>query len=424
MSLPEIDRQIITLVARRFAEARMPTERREILSGFKPHGPDVIHRLTSFNTLNELQSRELIPRPVAFDLCGMPNVRDEAKGTFERLVPVLQRMYENPPTQSTTEVVLHDLERYWPEAHTNPILMWLGLYQCFEMGLIGGWVWNREPTETQQLYINDGIMGVEAAIHWEEYVGKQANRVEALYRQSNSRKFLQGLSDLGEHAEGSAVPPMKWSMLSEKFGITANERDRIVRELLREGLVRKQPPASDVLAITRKGEASLSFEPFQDGPEENDEMSTETTSTANSRKVFLVHGHSDAVKHDVARFLEKLKLDVIILDEKPNRSRTIIEKFEQNSDVDFAIVLLTPDDTCGSGTAATKRARQNVVLELGYFFGKLGREKVCAIHVEGIDLPSDIHGVIWVPYDANGGWRLKIAREIRAAGIEVDLNRI
>ena len=299
----------------------MPTERKEVLSRFKPYGPDAIQRLTSLNVLNELQSRELIPRPVAFHLCGMPNARDEAKRTFEKLAPILQRIYENPPAQSTTEVLLHDLERDWPEAHANPILMWLGLYQYFEMGLIGIWMWNKGPTEIQQFHINDGIMGVDIASHWEEYIGKHADRIETQYRQNNARKFLQGLSDLGNRSENSAVPPMKWSELSEKLGITVNERNRIVHELLREGLIRKQPPESDMLAITRKGKANLSFDPLQGGPEESDEMVPKMIS-ANSRKVFLVHGHDDAVKQSVARFLEKLGLETVILDERPNRSRT------------------------------------------------------------------------------------------------------
>jgi hypothetical protein len=421
MPLLQTDRQIITLVVRRFAEARMPTERKEILGKFKPHGPDAIHRLTSLNVLNELQSRELIPRPVAFHLCGMSNVRDEAKSTFGKLAPVLQHMCENPPSQLTTEVLLHDLERYWPEAQANPILMWLGLYQCFEMGLIRSWVWNKEPTEIQQFYINDGVMGVDTARHWEDYIEKHTVRIEAQYRQGIAGTFLQGLSDLGNRSENSAVPPIKWSELFDRLSITVDERNRIVHELLREGLIRKRPPASDILVVTQKGKSQLSLEPYYGPQEEFDEMSPGMAS-ANSRKVFLVHGHDKGVKHDVARFLERLKLDVVILDEKPSKSRTVIEKFEQSSGVAFAVVLLTPDDACGSGKTKTKRARQNVLLELGYFFGKLGRDKVCAIHVKGVELPSDILGVIWIPYDEGGGWQLKLAREINAAGIDVDLS--
>jgi len=145
----------------------------------------------------------------------------------------------------------------------------------------------------------------------------------------------------------------------------------------------------------------------------------------NSRNIFVVHGHDEAAKQSVARFLEKLGLNPIILHEQPNKGRTIIEKFEEHSDVGFAVVLLTPDDMGGVSTdRLNRRARQNVILELGYFIGKLGRARVCALFMEGVEMPSDIHGVLYLPYDANGGWHLKLAKEIREAGIEVDLNRV
>jgi predicted nucleotide-binding protein len=66
------------------------------------------------------------------------------------------------------------------------------------------------------------------------------------------------------------------------------------------------------------------------------------------------------------------------------------------------------------------RSRQNVILELGYFIGKLGRSSVCALHKGGVELPSDLHGLIWVPYE--GDWKLALANEIKAAGISIDLN--
>lgn len=143
------------------------------------------------------------------------------------------------------------------------------------------------------------------------------------------------------------------------------------------------------------------------------------------RNVFLVHGHDDDVTASVARFLEKLDLHPIILHEQPNMGRTVIEKFEAHADVGFAVVLLTPDDIGGlaSNGEIKPRARQNVILELGYFIGRLGRARVCALYIEGVEIPSDIHGVLYVAYDGGNGWRLKLANEIRAAGIAVDLNR-
>jgi predicted nucleotide-binding protein len=152
-----------------------------------------------------------------------------------------------------------------------------------------------------------------------------------------------------------------------------------------------------------------------------------TSTKSDSRKVFLVHGHDGEAKHAVARFLEQLDLQPIILHEQENRGRTIIEKFEANSDVAFAVVLLTPDDVGQSALTKAEpkpRARQNVILELGFFFGKLGRANVCALYKGEVELPSDVDGVIYIPYDDHDGWKTKLAKELKAAGITVDLNKV
>lgn len=151
-----------------------------------------------------------------------------------------------------------------------------------------------------------------------------------------------------------------------------------------------------------------------------------TISTSQTNKVFIVHGHDEGARESVARFIEKLGIVPIILHEQVNAGRTVIEKLEHNADVDFAVVLLTPDDV-GTVASATDnlnpRARQNVILELGYFAGKLGRSRVCALHKGSVELPSDVLGVVYVSMDSAGGWRLLLAKELREAGFEVDLNQ-
>lgn len=145
------------------------------------------------------------------------------------------------------------------------------------------------------------------------------------------------------------------------------------------------------------------------------------------KDVFIVHGHDEAAKESVARLIEKLGLHAIILHEQPNAGRTVIEKFEGFSNVGFAVVLLTPDDIGADKDKRDElkpRARQNVILELGYFTGKLGRGRVCALYKEGVEIPSDYQGVLYIPMDDAGGWRMSLAKEIKQAGIEVDLNRI
>ncbi|MBU1190270.1 MAG: nucleotide-binding protein [Gammaproteobacteria bacterium] len=142
-------------------------------------------------------------------------------------------------------------------------------------------------------------------------------------------------------------------------------------------------------------------------------------------KVFLVHGHDEAAREGTARFLEKLKLEPIILHEQPNAGKTIIEKVEAYSSVAFAVVLLTPDDmgaNKGSEGSLKPRARQNVIMELGYFLGKLGRTHVAALLKDDIEKPSDYDGVVYISIDPGGAWRLQLARELKAAGLNVDLN--
>jgi predicted nucleotide-binding protein len=142
-----------------------------------------------------------------------------------------------------------------------------------------------------------------------------------------------------------------------------------------------------------------------------------------SKKIFFVHGHAGEPREAVARFLEQLGLEPIILHEQANQGRTIIEKFEVHADVGFAVVLLTPDDVGGPvGKDQQPRARQNVVLELGYFIGRLTRARVCALKAGDIELPSDILGIVWTPFDA--GWKQALATELKAAGYEIDWNKV
>jgi len=145
-----------------------------------------------------------------------------------------------------------------------------------------------------------------------------------------------------------------------------------------------------------------------------------------SNKVFIVHGHDGESRETVARFLGNIGFEPVILNEQANRGRTIIEKVEANVDVGFAVVLLTPDDVGrAQGDAELEpRARQNVLLELGYFMARLGRDKVCALRKGSVSIPSDFAGVVWEAMDDGGGWRQKLARELQAAGHAVDWNKV
>jgi predicted nucleotide-binding protein len=135
------------------------------------------------------------------------------------------------------------------------------------------------------------------------------------------------------------------------------------------------------------------------------------------RGVFVVHGHDEGAKESVASFLEKLDLKPVILEKEPdNGCQTIIEKFERYaSKVVSAVVLLTPDDEGA-------RPRPNVWLELGYLLHLLGRNQVWMLKSEVVKMPSDLHGVLYIELDQKGGWRLKLAQEMKRAGLEVGLD--
>jgi predicted nucleotide-binding protein len=149
-----------------------------------------------------------------------------------------------------------------------------------------------------------------------------------------------------------------------------------------------------------------------------------TSTMPRGQTVFVVHGHDDARKLEVAHFIERVTgRRPTILHEQSNRGRTVIEKLEDHAaEAGFAVVLLTGDDVGGVDKASLRpRARQNVVMELGLFMGLLGRSGVVALCEEGVERPSDIDGVLYLSFAED--WQLKLAQEMKAAKINLDLNK-
>jgi predicted nucleotide-binding protein len=145
-----------------------------------------------------------------------------------------------------------------------------------------------------------------------------------------------------------------------------------------------------------------------------------------SDKIFIVHGHDNTLKAEVALFIQRLGYEAIILHEQANRGKTIIEKIEEYTDVGFAIVLYTTDDRGASNADAgvgnlANRARQNVVFEHGYLMAKLGRDRVVPLVGRQIELPSDISGVVYV---SNSNWKLDVAKEMSAAGYNIEFAKL
>jgi predicted nucleotide-binding protein len=144
-----------------------------------------------------------------------------------------------------------------------------------------------------------------------------------------------------------------------------------------------------------------------------------------SREIFIVHGHDSPAKTEVARLIERAGLRAVILHEQPNSGRTIVEKFEAHGgSAGFAVIILTPDDVGGPVGSASEqlrpRARQNVIGEMFWFAGRLGRSKVCALKKGDTELPSDFLGVTYTEMDDRGAWRAELLRELASAGFDVN----
>lgn len=180
-----------------------------------------------------------------------------------------------------------------------------------------------------------------------------------------------------------------------------------------------------------------------------------------SKNVFIVHGRDHEPMKELKTMLLDFGLNPIVLHEQPSGSRTIVEKLEKFSDVGYAFVLLTPDDLgCSEEKWAesksaildylptipeflkddpdlrkedvasdvdglykmemNSRARQNVILEFGYFIGLLSRDRVCCLHKGDVELPSDMHGIVYIAFkESVNEARDMIKEELREAGYEV-----
>lgn len=162
-------------------------------------------------------------------------------------------------------------------------------------------------------------------------------------------------------------------------------------------------------------------------PTKGEDKTNNKMETISTNKIFIVHGHNETIKEKVARLLEKLNLEPIILHEQVDNGNTIIEKFEKHSNsVNFAIILLTADD---EGKAKEEkdckpRARQNVIFEMGYFYGKLGRNRVFLLKENVVENPSDLSGIIYTPYDEQGAWKYTLVKQLRESGYNVSANNI
>jgi predicted nucleotide-binding protein len=190
---------------------------------------------------------------------------------------------------------------------------------------------------------------------------------------------------------------------------------------IREGLVRGRNRAIALL----DGEVASLRESVPQEMEAGDTESDNDASKEPCTDIFIVHGHDDAAKTEVALFIERAGLKPIILHDQVDAGQTIIEKFERHGGAaGFAVVVLTPDDVGGvDRDHLLRRARQNVIGEMFWFAGRLGRDRVCALVKGDIEMPSDFAGVVYSVFDDHGGWKVKLRKELRAAGYAGDWER-
>lgn len=232
---------------------------------------------------------------------------------------------------------------------------------------------------------------------------------------------------IDHHVKPSTPGFQVWFSEAERFLIKRFGADSFEYNKLKE--TRFLPAAyvtdSDVVRKCKEGlvATKLMFKSYLEEMQEAPLPNTSNTVASSFEKVFIVHGHDGELKQAVARIIEKQDIEAIILSEKANKGRTIIEKFEDYSDVGGAICLFTADDLgkAKNDTTDNTRARQNVVLKTGYFMGKLGREHVVILADKGIEMPSDLSGVV---YTDTATWHFDLLKELSAMGYKVDLNKL
>lgn len=139
-----------------------------------------------------------------------------------------------------------------------------------------------------------------------------------------------------------------------------------------------------------------------------------------SKKVFLVHGHAEALLLELRDLLEKrFKLDCIILKTEGNLGDSVIEKFERFAgECGYAIAILSPDDLIEQEGKQYFQARPNVLFEMGWFYGRYGRSNLCILKQEGTAMPSDLGGIICLEFDKKvAEVFLDLETELKSVGI-------
>lgn len=418
LSVRPVERNLTRSVIDRFIDLKQATPRQYLISTF--HDPNAINRSFRNGLFTDIGTQTYAPTVLGFELCADADVLLRARKETETVLRALQNLAGNGTLQTnyTAEQLATEAGKI-SEDSTNDFRT--GMFLAAEFPVFGSYSRKPDDCGLTGFSISDQLFTVKDLDHaWDRLVSSRRYFIDQARSPERRRAFLSNLYRLAGRKQ-TPIDSRRWYQAATGAGFQHDEIDELLEDCAKEGVIVRDMKTDHMMlsnagfAEARKqSRASALVQVLQ----ESDLL---------SRRVFVVHGHDGAAKLAVSAFLEKLDLDPIILHEQPNKGRMIIEKFEQNADVAFAVVLLTPDDFGGSVSNRKKqnlRARQNVVFEFGYFIGRLGRKHVCALMSGKIEKPSDLDGVLYIPFEANAGWQLQLGRELQAAGIDVDLNKI
>lgn len=253
----------------------------------------------------------------------------------------------------------------------------------------------------KKIYDHDGTFSEMEKDYsqWDDYNNEYLKVVFNIVENEYRNKYIMSTSSVGVKEVMFGVninePRYKLWKLKRKVEIKINELESLKLR-------------TDLIPIESENNFSLpknSNEFLKDGP-----------------AVFIIHGYNNEMKKSVQVFLSRCELKDVVLHEQPDKSRTIIEKLiEEGATANYVIAVLSPDDLQSDGTL---RARQNVILEIGYFIGKLGRDKVRLLIKESTSIPSDLQGILYDNYDSEGAWRINLAKEIMAVGIPINIDKL
>jgi predicted nucleotide-binding protein len=238
----------------------------------------------------------------------------------------------------------------------------------------------------------------------EDFVNKFWNSYENYVKTYN--RLLKDVQSLGFYKELNFIEQVPFSDQAFDSGFTKHEQAKL----------REVTNASNILLQKVK---LLLSPPAPD---------TRLNSQVRSNKIFVVHGQDNTMKSDVTQTLQQLDLDPIILHEKPNSTQTLIQKTSDYTHVSFAVILLSPDElaypTEKTSDEAKSQAKQNIIFELGYLLGRLGKQNVVAIYRKKKDFetPNDINEILWIEYKT--GWYFELIKQLQAANFDVDANKL